>query len=301
MRRASYDDLDALLAAWRATWGGAARKGAAFVGDLLDAYLVNLQSRLAAEEISRTTYDDYRRCIENRHGLRAVWAKVRIEDVDVPDVDDWHEARGAQSRTRANRERTVLQNAFALGLRKGMTKANPARFVPAFKEKVRTRYVTDTEFMAVYAHAQPVVRAAMLLAAVTGLRQGDLLRLRRSDFGEDGLTVHTRKTGQPLVFGWTEGLRRAVLEAVESREFVPLILLSTEDGKPYTGSGFRSLWHKAKAAAYAANPAMPKYTFNDLRAKAGSESRDWRLLGHMDQRTFERVYNRLPRKVQPSR
>lgn len=57
----------------------------------------------------------------------------------------------------------------------------------------------------------------------------------------------------------------------------------------------------ATTAAKLANPAMPRWTFNDLRAKAGSESKDWRILGHLDQRTFERVYNRLPRKVAPTR
>lgn len=305
LRRVTYATLDALLAAWRATWGEAPRKGASTVGHLLDAYVAHLLARERAGDVSATTARDYERCVLS---LRPVWEVVRIEDVDTPAVDRWHEARGARSRTRANRERTVLQNAFALGMRKGMATGNPVRFVPAFKERPRTRYVTDAEFMAVYAHAPPVVRAAMLLAAVTGLRQGDLLRLRRSDFGPEGLTVQTRKTGQPLVFGWTEGLRRAVMEAVEARAFVPLHLLTTDEGRPYSSDGFRTAWHRALAKAVEASrpapgepPRLARFTFNDLRAKAGSESRDWRLLGHMDQRTFERVYNRLPRKVQPSR
>ena len=138
-------------------------------------------------------------------------------------------------------------------------------------------------------------------SAVTGLRQGDILRLRRADFTEAGLSVRTGKTGKTLEFGWSEGLRRAVLVAVGARDFIPLMLLSTQTGEPYTSDGFRTLWHKAMKAARATRPAMPRWTFHDLRAKAGSESRDWRLLGHMDQRTFERVYNRLPRRVSPTR
>jgi integrase len=147
----------------------------------------------------------------------------------------------------------------------------------------------------------PIVQAAMLLAAVTGLRQGDILRIRRSDFAEDGLTVRTGKTGKAMTFGWSEGLRRAVLAAVGARDFIPMVLLSTQRGAAYTGDGFRSLWHRAMTAARKANPGMEPYTYHDLRAKAASESRDWQLLGHMDRRTFERVYNRLPRQVTPSR
>lgn len=294
LRRRTLPDLDALLAAWRATWGEAAREGATTMGHLLDAFMADTEARKTAKTISETTATDYRRCAMS---LRPVWANVRIEDVDVPALYRWRDARGEQSRTRANRERTVLREAFKVAVKRGIRRDNPVNDLEPFKEKPRSRYVNDAEFMAVWDVAPPVVRAAMMLAAVTGLRQGDILRIRRADFSDAGLTVQTRKTGQPLVFGWTEGLRRAVLAAVGAREFVPLVLLSTESGTPYTGDGFRTLWHRAKVAA----KLSTNFTFNDLRAKAGSESRDWRLLGHMDQRTFERVYNRLPRKVTPTR
>lgn len=231
--------------------------------------------------------------------LRPVWAGVRIGDADAPAIHKWHDARGEQSRTRANRERTVLFEAFRLGIKRGHARGNPVEYVDPHRETPRDRYVSDAEFMAVYNKATPIVQAAMLLAAVTGLRQGDLLRLRRADFTDAGLTVKTRKTGQPLVFAWTEGLRRAVMAAVDARDFIPLVLLSTENGKPYTSSGFRSLWHKAIVDAIP--DKAKRFTFNDLRAKAGSESRDWKLLGHLDQRTFERVYMRLPRQVTPTR
>ena len=294
MRRVTYRDLDALLAAWRATWGEASRDGMANMGDLLDAYLASLTKRLGVGEISEGTVADYTRCVMS---LRPVWERVRIVDVDVPSLYRWREARGESSRTRANRERTVLFEAFKLAMRDGIVKENPVAHLVPFREKPRERYVTDAEFMAVFAVAPQIVQAAMLIAAVTGLRQGDILRLRRADFGEHGLTVRTRKTGQPLEFAWTEGLRRAVLAAVGARDFIPMHLLTTDEGKPYTSDGFRTAWHRAREAAN-----LPKtFTFNDLRAKAGSESRDWRLLGHMDQRTFERVYNRLPRKVTPTR
>jgi integrase len=298
LRRRSFDSLDALLAAWRTTWGEAARDGAATVGDLLDAFLAGLQGRVDKGDLAASTAVDYTRCVIS---LRPIWGAVRIEDVDVPALYRWRDARGEDARVRANRERTVLFEAFKPAVRTGLIKDNPVRFLEPFREKPRERYVTDDEFMAVYVVAPPVVQAAMLLSAVTGLRQGDILRLRRSDFTESGLSVRTGKTGKVLEFGWSEGLRRAVLVAVGARDFIPLVLLSTQTGEAYTSDGFRTLWHKAMKAAREARPSMPRWTFHDLRAKAGSESRDWRLLGHMDQRTFERVYNRLPRRVIPTR
>lgn len=302
MQRRTYKDLDALLSAWRTTWGEAATSGATKVGDLLDGYLTALAGRVKDGDIAQSTVDDYQRRILN---LRKVWADVRIEDVDVPMLYRWRDARGRDGKTQANRERSCLYEAFKLAVNAGTLPDNPVRFLDPFKEKARTRYVTDAEFNLVYQQATPIVRAAMVLAAVTGLRQGDLLRIRRADFGEEGLTVSTSKTGAGLLIKWSEGLRRAVVEAVGTRDFIPLVLLSTEDGRAYTGSGFRTLWHRARERAIEQaakkNLELKPFTFNDLRAKAGSDGRDWQLLGHMDRRTFERIYNRLPRRVAASR
>lgn len=297
-RRVTYSDLEGLLAAWRITYGEAAETGGDTVGDWLDALLVDVQDRVKAADLSKGTGDDYARRIVN---LRKIWADVRMDDVDVPMLYRWRDARGEDGKVQCNRERTCLFEAFKLAVKRGRLPDNTVRFLEPFREKPRDRYVTDDDFNAVYRHASPIVRAGMLLAAVTGLRQGDLLRIRRSDFGPEGLTIRTNKTGAGLVIAWSEGLRRAVVEAVGTRDFIPMVLLATEKGKAYTGDGFRTLWHRAVVEALKANPGLKRFTFNDLRAKAGSDGRDWQLLGHMDRKTFERVYNRLPRKVAPAR
>lgn len=299
-------DLEGMLREWRAVWGPRAQADRPrLMEGLFDSFMAECAARVRKGELSATTEADYLKCIGN---LRPVWGRVRIVDVEPVDLKAWQDIRGAQSVRRCNLERTVLSECFKLAIVKGAARANPVDHLKPLKERPRDRYVTDAEFTAVFERAPEIVQAAMLLAAITGLRQGDILRLRRSDFGKDGLTVRTRKTGQPLVFGWTEGMKRAVLLAVGARAFIPMALLSTEDGKPYTGDGFRTLWHRAMVRAIEASrpapgaePRLQRFTFNDLRAKAGSESRDWKLLGHLDQRTFERVYNRLPRQVTPTR
>lgn len=292
-------DLDRMLTDWRAIWGAkTVGDRPNLMGELFDTMLVHLARRLAAGELAKTTHDDYVRCIAS---LRPVWARVRIIDVAPPMLGNWQEVRGALSRTRCNRERTTLSECFKVAIMKGSAKANPVDHLKPFKEKPRDRYVEDWEFAAVAKHAPTVVQAAMLLAAITGLRQGDILRTRRADFGHHGLTLKTRKTGKEMIYKWTEGLELAVVTAVGARDFIPLILLSTEDGKPYTSDGFRTMWHRSMGKALEDGSLQKRYTFNDLRAKAGSDSRDWKLLGHLDQRTFERVYNRLPRVVTPNR
>lgn len=296
-RRTYGDDLHRMLADWADTYGAGERVGN-LISDTMDRYLGQLARRRAMGDIAESTEHDYQKHLAS---LRRVWAAVRWEDFDAPAIARWQEARGAQSAVQCNRELTVLGDVAKLAGRLGLMKENPLRFIQRLKERPRKRFVEDWEFAAVFEHALPVVRAAMFIASITGLRQGDILRLRRADFGDAGLLVPTRKTGQPLLFAWTDGLRQAYELGTSVREFASLHWLVTERGRAYTSSGFRSLWHDAKAAAMLANAQLEAYTFNDLRAKAGSESRDWKILGHLDQRTFERVYNRLPRKVEPTR
>ena len=114
LRRESYASLDALLVAWRTTWGEAARVGAATVGDLLDGFLAALPRRTEKGEIAESTARDYARCVES---LRRIWGHVRIADVDVPMLYRWRDARGEDARVRANRERTVLLEAFKPAIR----------------------------------------------------------------------------------------------------------------------------------------------------------------------------------------
>lgn len=292
-------DMERMLADWRAVWGAKATgERPVLMGGLFDAYLVDIAKRRMAGDIGATTAADYERCVAS---LRPVWGQVRVLDVDAPGLYAWQEVRKDGSRVRCNRERTTLSECFKLAIRLGVTRTNPVLHLKPLKERPRDRYVSDAEFASVYAHAPTIVQAAMILAAITGLRQGDILRLRRADFGAEGLTVKTRKTGQPMLYAWTDGLKRAVLVAVGARDFVPLILLATANGKPYSSTGFQTAWQRTMSAAQKATPSLSRFTFNDLRAKAGSESHDWKLLGHLDQRTFERVYNRLPRAVTPNR
>jgi integrase len=60
--------------------------------------------------------------------------------------------------------------------------------------------------------------------------------------------------------------------------------------------GFTTAWQRLQRKA-AQNGLQERFTFHDLRAKAGSEALDWRLLGHTDRRLFEKIYNRLPVKI----
>jgi integrase len=59
------------------------------------------------------------------------------------------------------------------------------------------------------------------------------------------------------------------------------------------------MWRRTMDKAVEEERLVERFTFHDLRAKAGSDSEDDGLLGHEDSRTLRRYYKRKPLKVTP--
>jgi len=307
-RRTYGDDLHRMLDDWARTWGATVAVGDT-VAAALDAYLGVLAQRRARGELRESTEKDYRKHIDK---LRQVFGAVRLVDVDVPMLVRWRDVRGAKSPTQFNLERTSLLEAFKVAVERGMVATNPVAMLGRMKTTPRDRYASNEEVNAVLKHASNTVAAAVVLAVSTGLRQGDILSLQRSDFGPDGLTFRPSKTKgktrKALHFPWTPGIRLAHELATQKVAAIAGHWLTRRDGKPYTSDGFRTLWDRAMRKAVEASrpapnaePTLNRFTFHDLRAKAGTDGEDWGLLGHLDQKTHSRVYDRKPRVVRPAR
>lgn len=300
-RRTYGTDLHRMLDDWAKTWGATVAQGDT-VGVALDAYLGRLAQRLHRQEISSETVDDYKKHISK---LRQVFGEVRIQDVDVPMLVKWRDVRATQSPTQFNLERTNLLEAFKVALELGMVKTNPVEDLGRAVTKPRDRYASDQDVNAVLRYAPRPVQAAILLAVSTGLRQGDILRLKVTNFGEHGLTVKPNKTKgktrKALLIPWSPGIRMACDLAASKVASIEGYWLRTRGGKPYTSSGFRTLWDRAIKKAMADVPDLERFTFHDLRAKAGTDGEDWQLLGHLDQKTHSRVYDRKAKLVKPAR
>lgn len=203
----------------------------------------------------------------------------------------------------ANRELALLSHIFARAMEWEIVTENPCTSVERNTEKPRERYVAEDEYAAVLASAPAPARAALALAVITGQRQADILKMTRSALTDDGVLFRQAKTGKRLLVEWSDALRAAVNDALAlPRDGVAsTYLIVQRNGQPYSSSGFQTLWQRHIRACYAAGVISERFTFHDLRAKAGSEGPDARLLGHSDERLMNRVYRRVPVKVTPSR
>jgi len=131
------------------------------------------------------------------------------------------------------------------------------------------------------------------LKLLTGLRRGQLLGLRRSDWDakRERLTVSGAKKGKTVVYR-APGLK-AVDACIELQgdDVASLHVLANRNGSRYTWDGFRSIWHRTMSKFI--EHGGERFTEHDLRAKVASDSESLESaanrLGHQQQSTTKRV------------
>lgn len=159
-----------------------------------------------------------------------------------------------------NRELAVLSSAYNYGQRHGLVEFNPCRGVRRNPEKPRTRYIRDDEFLAAFNATGEAFQDLLAVALLTGLRQGDLRAMRRSQVTKDGLLVEESKTGKRRLIEWSESLRFFVTRAMSRAPEADHVLTNAR-GQPW------GLW----AIQSAMRRLSVDWTFHDIRAKAESD------------------------------
>lgn len=236
--------------------------------------------------------------------LVSVFGKMPAAHIRPGHVARYRDERSQTAPVSANRELALLRHVMAMAVEWEIVPTNPCTGIKGNKEKPRTRYVTDEEFRVVYADAPMLVQVMMGLAYVTGQRESDLLRLRGSDLLPEGVAFTQGKTGKRLIVRWTDSLRAAVQLAIDMPRrpgVVSTFLITRQNGQPLTPDGFRTVWQRHIRSCFERGLIVKRFTFHDLRAKAGSDGADEKLLGHMDPGVLRRVYRRRPELVNPTR
>ncbi len=254
------------------------------LGAVMDAYL-----REKVPTKKPRTQTDYTEAIAR---LRPVFGAMWPEDLQPKHVYQYLRERSAK--TRANREAAVLSNVMQQAIEMGLVDSNPCRQVRRNPEAPREREVLDAEVAGLMAHTPTWMDAYIAIKSLTGLRQGDMLRLTLFAARDDGLYVETSKRGKRLLFVWSLSLTAAWNEAKELRRRPSETRLF-----PISASGFKTAWSRAMRA-YGGD----RFAENDLRAKVAGAAIDKgmdaaTMLGHSTDAVTRRHYIRGTRKVLP--
>ncbi len=281
------------------------------VATVADAISHYIQS--SAKRLSRATIDGYNNSAKR---LNPVFGHMALTALTPADVYRYLVEHGNVA---ANRDRALLSAAYSHARRIGAFSGDdPAKGLQYRNEEIpRDRYVTDEELATVLEYASEKLRCIIRMSYLTGMRQGDVLRIRMSDITDEGITYTPGKAGKRgrlTVVAWTEELRGLVQEANRLwRRFGRVWLFESrpkgrhakKEAGPYTTSGVRALWRVARAKAAEDHPQLANITLHDFRAKAGSDMADERdaqaLLTHADGKVTRRHYRRKAAVVKPVR
>lgn len=231
--------------------------------------------------------DTYRGLAEStRHNWAPWFDRIRdglgnlsIKTFDKPEVRPvitrWRNRWKDTPRT-ADFGKQVLSAVLSYGVAEGKLGSNPCFGIPNLYSSDRSEIIWKPEDLERFlATCSNEVGWALRLAALTGLRQGDLLRLEWSHVNDLSIDMNTSKSkGKRVAVIPMYGDLKTLLAEIPRRAKT---VLTTMRGQPW-GSGFSSSWNKSCLAA-----AFPKEEHERARKEGRLlklEDSDWDLHFH---------------------
>jgi integrase len=220
---------------------------------------------------------DYRGLAESTRKNWAPWldricdhfGTLRVAQFDRPEkirkiIRKWRNKWADKPRT-ADYGMQVLSRVLAFAVDPlGKIAANPCEGIKQLYSADRSELIwTDIDLKRLKASCSPEVAHAVELAAHTGLRLGDLLRLSWSHIGKDSIVLATGKSrGRREAIIPLYGALLNVLANIPKRSTT---ILSNSRKRPWTRNGFETAFNRAKKAA-----EITGLRFHDLRGTAAT-------------------------------
>lgn len=196
-----------------------------------------------------------------------------------------------------NRDLQALKRMFNLAVAWGYARENPVKLVKFFREpQGRVRYLTVEQYEKVVEACRPHLRPLVVMAVHTGLRQGDLLRLRWTDIDLDNgyASVERPKNDTPRHVALNDHALKALLPIKFKN---PTWVFTNEKGEKLSPRTAQWQFDQALEAA-----GIREFRFHDLRhtcatwlAMAGENQELIKeVLGHKDIRMTDRYTHFMP-------
>lgn len=302
------------------------QKEAKTIGDLLDRYALEvIPAKAAASQSSNQNQIIMLRRVFGTHPLLPFAPQLVYQYVDRRSVKkkDPETGKVTGGKIAAHREIELLSHAYTKAVEWGYIDRHPFKNEVRLKgEAPRDRYVEDWEIVEALSLDSKrkrgsvlMIQAYLRLKLLTGMSQGDLLRLTEGNFKEDGIHNQRHKTvattGKRTIYQWTPELRAAIAMAKQARSFPSMFLFCNREGQSYineeTGKapGWKSMWQRYMDRVIKETKVENHFTEHDLRAKVASDAESLEharaLLAHADSRTTDRIYRRKAEVVKPMR
>lgn len=253
---------------------------------------------------SPETVKGYRKCLAV---LRPVFGAARWEDVTLPTLRKYVQARSAKGRAR--QEMQLLSVIWGWARLEGLT-VHPWPAVDMQKTGwkgapgVRQVEVTDEQFAAIYRHADQTLRDFLDLATATGLRGEDVCRLTLGNVRGTVLAAEAGKTGKRAEFDLDGSILGPLIERRRAMRKPEHLFILAAGRKAVSYRAVSERFSVARAKAAAELPACADVWLRDMRKRAGQLADDLaaasKLLQHSSIGVTQRHY-RQGDKLRPVR
>jgi len=206
---------------------------------------------------TRQEYLRYLRLIEDKFGTMPLKA---VEDRRARGVFmEWRDSMRATPRA-ADYAWAVLARILSFGKDRAKIGTNVCERGGRLYEARRQEKIWTDDHIGRFMEIAPrELKWALTLALWSGQRQGDLLKLRWSDYDNDAIRLFQSK-GRKWV---TLPVRETLAECLSQIPRRATTILTGQKGRPWTSHGFRTEWRKACQRA-----GISDVTFHDLRGTA---------------------------------
>lgn len=200
--------------------------------------------------------------------IKEQFGTLSVRQFDRPtiriDITRWRNKWKKTPRT-ADYGKQVLSRILSYCIAEGRLTANMCEGIPNLYSTDRSDIIwTQGDIEKLCASASPEIGYACRLAALTGLRQGDCLKLAWGHIGAKAMEIRTGKSrGRRRARVPLYGDLRAMIATIPKRS--PRVLTNT-DGHPWK-SGFSSSWNKAMESSGLKDRGLH---FHDLRGTAAT-------------------------------
>lgn len=198
--------------------------------------------------------------------IRAKWGKMPLSALPSKgfrrSIIAWRDSR-ASTPAAADKGVTVLSLILGWAVSQSLIDRNYADGIPKLAKANRSELIwTPEEIDRLCAAGNEAFAHAVRLAALTGMRRGDLIKLQWSQIGTHAIQRDTRKTHKAIIAPILPETR-AVLDQIKR---IDAHVLLTSHGKPWGETGLTQAMTRAKAKA----GITRKLTFHDLRGTAAT-------------------------------
>lgn len=249
----------------------AAARGARTAGDRskLSGLVALYRASSAYAGLSEKTRREWARWldrIQEKFGAQPI--KAFDHPAAVPAIRRWRDGFAAAPRS-ADVALEVFSRLLSFGRSEGLLRGDPVKEIARLHKTNRSALIwTPDDFAELKTRASAEVYLAARLAALTGLRRGDLLRLSWSHVGKLAIEIATGKSGgrkTTLIPIYAE--LRELLDTVPKRSTTVLV---NSAGRPW-GTGFGASWGHAVRADKAKGRQRIALHFHDLRGTAATK------------------------------